>query len=74
MKGYLVLAEDIRGHFCLGRVFLNQEKADKYCEYVNKELMDKHIDTAEGGHYFIYGAEVVQVEIDDDIIQSFKAI
>lgn len=73
MIGYLVIAEDIRGHFCLGRVFVNREKADKYCEYVNTEMMDKHVDTAEGGHYFIYNAEVVQVEMDDeDILQSCK--
>lgn len=70
LKGYLVIAEDIRGHFCLGRVFLNQKKADEYCEYVNTEMINTHVDTAEGGHYFIFNAEVVQVEIDNDVFRS----
>lgn len=68
----MVLAEDIRGHFCLGRVFLNEKKADEYCEYVNKEMMGNHVDTAEDGHYFIYNTDVFQVEIDDEVIQSLK--
>ena len=74
MKGYMVMAEDIRGHFCLGRVFLTEDKAKDYCRLVNTEMKDKHIDTAEGGHYFIFSADVFEVEIDEEVLDTQKEI
>jgi hypothetical protein len=35
-KGFLVMAQDIRGHFVIGKVFIDKEKAKKYEEYLKE--------------------------------------
>lgn len=68
------MVEDIRGHFCLGRVFLTEDKAKAYCHHVNTEMKDTHVSTAEGGHYFIFSANVFEVDMDDEVLQTLKEV
>lgn len=62
-KGFLVYSQDMRGHYVIGKVFLNKEKADAYA----KELEDIGFTKPMGvDSRFIEFAEVVEIEIDEE--------
>ena len=39
---------------------------------IYEEKLDLHVDTPEGGHYFIFSADVVEIELDEEVLRAIQ--
>lgn len=61
-KGYLVFAQDMRGHFATGKVFMDLEKAQEYEKYLNTEGYGRCMGPE---LRFVDDVDLVEIEIED---------